>query len=149
MAIVNRDKDPSDQKEVFSWSSNSLGATTVNTGATFHVGIVPFAGVIQSFRAVAQGLSAAPLANLQILRFAAGGTSIAAGISALVVPAFGISGVMGYSGLAASGSTLLQVFPGDILQVEMSGANTASRSLLVSVVIKKAQDIVSHFGNAL
>lgn len=147
MAIVNRDKDASEQKEVFSWSSNSLGATTVNTGATFHIAIVPCAGVIQSFRAAAQGVSAAPAIALQILRFAGGGTTIAVGISNLIVPVFGTSGVVGYSGLAPTGSTLLNVQAGDILQCETSVSNSACRSLLVSVVIKKSQDIVSMYGN--
>ena len=108
--------------------------------------MVPYPGVIQSMRAAAQGLSGAPIVNLQVLRFAAGGTSIAASISGIVLAEVGTSGIMGFSGLAAQGSTLLQLQAGDVLQFQTGGANTAARVLLLQVVVKKTQDIVSYHG---
>lgn len=146
MAIVNRDLDASQQKDVFQYVSNFVGSTTVSTGATGWIAMVPYPGVIQSMRAAAQGLSGAPIVNLQVLRFAGGGTSIAASISGIVLAEIGTSGVMGYSGLAATGSTLLQVQAGDLLQFQTGGANTAARVMLLEVVVKKTQDIVSHNG---
>ena len=146
MAIVNRDLDVSQQKDVYQYVSNFVGSTTVSTGATGWIGMVPYPGVIQSARLGAQGLSGAMLVALQVLRFANGGTSIAVSISNMVCFDSGLSGIQGYSGLAAEGSTLLQLQAGDILQFQTSGANTAARVLLLEVVVKKTQDIVSHNG---
>jgi hypothetical protein len=148
MAITNRDLDASQQKDSFSWaySKNVHGKTTINTGATFLVCMFPYAGVLQSVRSYGVGLSGSPSLDFKILRFAAGGTSIACSISSMIVNEFGTSGILGYSGLAAAGSTLLLVAPGDILAVQTGVANTAADSLLVQVVIKKTQDVLSYNG---
>lgn len=149
MAIVNRDNDASQQKVEYNWVSNSLGATTVNTGATGWIAMVPFPGVIQSFRGAAVGLSGAPSVVLQVMRGSAGGTTIACTISAMILVEIGATGVLGFSGLAAAGSTLLNVQAGDILQFQTGVANTAARGLLLEVVVKKTQDIVSYNGTSL
>lgn len=146
MALVNRDKDASEQKDVYQYVSNFVGSTTVSTGATGWIAMMPYPGVIQSARLGAQGLSGAMQVALQVLRFASGGTTIAVSISNMVCFASGLSGVQGYSGLAATGSTLLNLQAGDILQFETSVANTAARVLLLEVVVKKSQDIVSYNG---
>ena len=147
MALVNRDKDVSEQKDVYSLQLSG-GLTTVATGATAWIGLMPYPGVIQSMKVAAAGLSGAPLVSLQTLRFAAGGTTIAVSISGLVCSEFGTSGMIGtgFSGLAAAGSTLLSVQAGDILQIQTGGANTAARNMIVEVVVKKTQDYVSYNG---
>jgi hypothetical protein len=111
--------------------------------------MVPFPGVIQSFRSAAVGLSGAPSVLLQVMRGGSGGTTIACAISAMILVEIGNTGVIGYSGLAATGSTLLNVQAGDILQFQTGVANTAARGLLLEVVVKKTQDIVSHNGVSL
>src|SRR5689334_11737827 len=130
MAIVNRDLDPSEQKVEYQLQLSG-GLTTIATGATAWIALMPYPGVIQSMRAAGAGLSGAPLVNLQVLRFAAGATTIAVSISGLVVAEFGTSGILGYSGLAAAGSTLLNVQAGDVLQMQTAGANTAARNMIV------------------
>ncbi len=149
MAIVNRDLDPSEQKDVynFAYSRAVSGKTTINTGATFLIGMIPYSGVIQSARAFGIGLSGLPSLSFQLLRWAgAGGTSIQVSISSMIVPEFGTSGIMGYSGLAATGSTLLLVATNDILQIQTGVANTAFSDLVVEIVVKKTQDIISYNG---
>lgn len=142
MAIVNRDLDASEQRSVLNFRSTAQ----INTGATHLVALMPYAGSIQSARAVGLGLSGAPIVNFQIQRFAGGNTVIACGISGLVLNAFGTSGVLGYSGLAAQGSTLLNFQAGDMLLMEFSGANTAALTVVAEIVVKKTQDIVSMNG---
>jgi hypothetical protein len=140
--------DASNQKDTFSWSysKNVHGKTTINTGATFLVCMFPYAGVLQSVRSYAVGLSGAPSLDFKILRFAGGGTSIACSISSMIAVEFGTTGILGYSGLAAAGSTLLLVSPGDILAVQTGVANTSIDSLMLNVVIKKTQDVLSYNG---
>lgn len=149
MGITNRSKDVSEQKDVYSWINNTLGATTVNTGATGWIGMIPYAGVIQSMRSAAVGLSGAMAVDLFVLRGGSGGTAIAVSISAMILREIGATGVVGYSGLAASGSTLLQVQAGDVLQFKTSVANTAAMAMLLQVVVKKTQDVVAYHGNPL
>jgi hypothetical protein len=142
MAITNRDLDASEQKEVFHWR----GHTQINTGYTSWIGVVPFPCVVQSARAVAVGVSAAMQVAFQAQRFAAGNTVIGLGISNLILSNFGTSGCLGYSGLAAAGSTLLQLQQGDILMFETAVTNSAASQLALEVVVKKTQDIVAHNG---
>ncbi len=146
MAIGNRELDVSQQKDVYNWVSAAHGGTTVNTGATAWIGMVPYPGVIQSLRAVATGNSGLPSVALQIFRAGAGGTTIACSISTLIMYEAGASVMVGYSGLAATGSTLLQVQAGDVLQFQTGVANTACGKLVLEVVVKKTQDIVSYNG---
>lgn len=142
MALVNRDKDPSEQKMEFNW----VGATQINTGFTTWIAMVPYACVVQSARAVAVGVSAAMQVAFQAQRFAGGNTVIGLGISNLILQNFGTSGVQGYSGLAAAGSTLLNLQAGDLLMIQTSVAASAASNLMVEVVVKKTQDIVSYNG---
>lgn len=144
MALINRDKDPSEQKEVIrmTWPSQ------VSTGASLLVGEIPCAGTIQSVRAIGMGVSGALQVLLRVARMAAGYTTIPVGISNLIVSNLGTSGPLGYSGLAATGSTLLQVLADDSLVVELVGANTAATQLTIDVVVKRTQDIVALNGVA-
>lgn len=143
MAIFNRELDPSQQKETFYYR----GATGINiTGTTGAIAIMPYPGVIQSARSFAQGVSGAMQVAFSVLRFAGGATVIGCGISNMILNEFGVSGIMGYSGLAVPGSTLLNVQAGDVLYFTTSVANTAAQTLMLEVVIKKTQDIVSYNG---
>lgn len=152
MAIVNRDKDPSEQKEVFQWSYNkgsSLGP--LNVGQTLALAIMPYPGVLQSVRFAGFGVSGAPEVAIGVQRHGGagvGGTLIAASISNMVLKEWSSFGVQGYSGLAASGSTLLLLQAGDVILGTMSVANTAANSLALQIVVKKSQDILSHNGIA-
>lgn len=166
MAIVNRDGDVSEQKEWITWSSaqgsGTVGGTFGNgyvpTGATLYIaGPMPYPFSVQSVQALnPNGGSGAIQLAFSLARPAVGGmTLIALGISNMVVTSgisfagFGYSGTfstMGYSGLAAQGSTLLLGQRGDVIVATTAGANTASNLLMIEMVVKKIQDIVSYNG---
>lgn len=143
MAIVNRDLDASEQKDVFFKVTDAA----VGVSQIVYLGKMDYPAVVQSARACAIGVSGAPEAAFVAYRFTSGGlTAIALGVSNLVMSALGTSGIAGYSGLAAPGATVLNVQADDVLAVITSGANSASTRLLIDVVVKKTQDIVSHNG---
>lgn len=142
MAIENRDLGSSQKKEVLHYKSSAQ----VSTGATQQIALLPFPCTLESVKAVALGVSGAMQLAFQARRFAGGNTAIALGISNLILQNFGTSGALGYSGLAAAGSTLLQLQTGDVLMFETSVANSAASEVLLELVVKKTQDIVSHNG---
>lgn len=151
MAIVGRDLDVSERKVAFQWSNqvggqslNVLNSAVIATGTTLTMFMVPFPCTVQSGSIYSQGLSGAPQIGVFVNRFAAGITSMGIGISNMVLTAFGTSGVQGLSGLAPAGSTLLNLQTGDLLVVQTSVANTAITQLVVELVVKKTQDIVSY-----
>lgn len=148
MAIVNRDLDASEQRTFIGSVFGGNRGGSLLGGASYFIGApLPFPCTVQSMRSYATGLSGAPLLNLRASRFTAGGlTSILLSISGMVLNAAGTSGVLGYSGLAAAGSTLLQLQAGDCMAVEFAGANTAAIELMVQVTIAKTQDIVQYNG---
>jgi len=141
MAIVNRDCDASQQKEVV---HENLGA--VATGVTRHAFILPFPATLQSVRVSAQGVSNAMQLAIQNTRFivGTGATAILMGISNIVLQNTSVSGVIGFSGLAAQGSSLLALQAGDVLTLVSSVASGNATDLAIQLVIKKTQDIVSH-----
>lgn len=143
MAIVNRDVDVSQQKTTL-----VAQVKTVNTGVTMPVAAIPFPCTLQAVRVAAIGVSGSPNWDFLVSRFIAGSgnTVFSIGISNLVVVALGTSGLQGHSGLAATGSTLLSLAANDILMINSTGANTNVTDAAVSLVVKKTQDIVSHFG---
>lgn len=146
MAIVNREKDASEQKE---WigavtGNNIQGGTALSTGSSVLIsGPMPYPFVVDSGRVYGIGLSSTPQIRLILDRFAGGQTRIVLSISNMVVPAYGTSGSFGLSGLAPAGSTLLNGLPGDVLSIDVVGANTAFTALSIQVAVKKTQDIVS------
>lgn len=160
MAIVNRDKDASEQKEWLSWSSaqgagtagGTYGNGYVATGSTLYLfGPMPYPYTLMSMNAVAPiGVSGAMELIPLICRPVSGGfTNVAISISNLVIVpgiSFNVTNGFGYSGLVAAGSTLLNGQRGDIIAVKTAVANTAVQMLLVNAVIKKTQDIVAHNG---
>ena len=145
MPLINRDNSPSEQTD---WDM-FISQSAVAAGTTLVVyGPMPYPYTLQSFAATAVGMSGAPQLAFSILRplTPGGKTIIPIGISNLVL-ANGFSGVVpGYSGLAPNGSTLLSGQAGDIFLAGLSGANTAVTQLVINVVWKKTQDIVSYNG---
>lgn len=140
MAIVNRDKDATEQKEV---CAVQLGA--VATAATRFLKIAEYPFVLESVRVSAAGVSnAMQLAFEKITGAGSSGTPI--GISNVVLQNRSTSGIVGFSGLAAVGSTLLSFAAGDVIQGVTSVSNGNATDLLVEFVIKKTQDIVSYNG---
>ncbi len=89
--------------------------------------------------------------SFNIMRVIAGGgiTMIAISISNMIIQGgASFAAVASYSGLVAQGSTLLLGQRGDVLSATTAVANTACSQLLINVVVKKTQDIVSHNGVA-
>lgn len=153
MPIVARDLDVSERKFVLEFKTCKAmnGTTTIATGTTLFVGMVPFPAEIQSITMAGQGLSGVPAMVPDILRFIPGAgftaiTGLVAG-STILLNAFGTSGLTSASMIAA-GSTLIQCLAGDVIQVRLLGTNTAATDLDIQVVVKKLQDIVSYNGNA-
>ena len=138
MAIVNRDVDASQQKETF---TVNLGA--VATGATRFCAVMPFPGTLQSVRYAAAGVSNAMQIAIEKIT-GAGSSGVAMGISNIVAQNRSVSGVVGFSGLAAAGSTLLTLAAGDVLQIVTSVSSGNATDLALQFVVKKTQDIVSH-----
>ena len=149
MGLTNRDKDVSEQKDVY--SAVIRGATHTISGATYGlVGPMPYPCTIQSIAAGGFGFSGAPEMLFRVARLAAGGfTSIQIGISNLVIPVVGTSGFAGYSGLAVTGSTLLMLQRGDCIFGQTAvAADSGVGQMLLNIVVKKTQDIVSHNGTS-
>lgn len=164
MAIVNRDLDPSSQRDWITWNSQGqygatfvLAGNQVPTGTTlFLAGPMPYPYVVQSANAMAIGTSGAPQLAFAILRPipSAAMTAIAISISNMVICSgqsflgFGASavGFIGYSGLAATGSTLLLGQRGDILVAATAGANTACTNLMINMVVQRVQDTLTMDG---
>lgn len=143
MAITNRDKDASEQKDVIHF--HSVGA--VATGTTLYFGVVPAPALLQSVKAAAHGVSSAMQVTFNVERFTSAGiTVIPVGISNLVLQNMSVSGALGFSGLAAQGSTLLQLQDGDVLTGTTSVANGNALDLTLELVIKKTQDFVAYNG---
>ena len=140
MGIINRDLDASQARFDFQERFANTGVSTILPLALFS-----FPGTIQSVRLGAYGLSGAPIYSFFIDRFIAGTgyTAIPIGISGYLPSVMGTSGINGFSGLAAAGSTLLNFQAGDLMYAVSSGANTAASHLISSVVVKQTQDYIS------
>lgn len=141
MALVNRDKDVSEQRETL---HSEYGL--VVTGVTLQGPIVPVACELQAIRSSAIGLSGAPTAAFTITRFNVGSgvTSITGGATTLTHTAVGTSGVQSWS-LAASGNSLIQLQAGDVLTLTSGAANAAVAGLSVSYVLKVLTDIKNQY----
>lgn len=148
MALVNREKDASEQKDYIVYASaGAAGASTLATGVTRMIGMMPYPCVLQSVGFAALGCSGAMAVTFAKTAFTATGvTTYTVSISNMILQNFGTSGQIGYSGLAAAGSTLLNFQAGDQLLISTSVANTACTDLLLNIVVKKVQDIVSYNG---
>lgn len=139
MAIVNRDLDVSQQRDIITESFATV------TGGTYGVAVVPYPAQLLAAQTQSNGLSGAPNHSLWIQRFVAGSgiTSINIGAS-MVITTFGTSGSQGYTFNGANTTYLLQT--GDLVMLSTAAANTATLNTTVSVVLKCLQDIKSTFG---
>lgn len=143
MALVNRDKDATEQRYVFTYNA----PTVVGVSLLIHLGIAPCAGQILQVATNAFGLSGSPILGVQIQRFVVGSglTTIPVnGSSLLTITALSTSG-MQTQVLPAAGSTLVQVLKGDDIQLITSGANTAA-NYVCEAVVQILQDIKSDYG---
>lgn len=151
MAIVNRDLDPSQQRNVYqavltgptySGISAGLVAPGLGTGLTFPLCNISNQSQLIAADASSFGVSGSPVHSLWIYRFAGGFTSIAIG-QTLAVTAYGTSGVQGWSLFAASS---FQLQSGDQLVLYTQGSGSATAVTTVTLVVKQLQDIVTNFG---
>lgn len=150
MSITNRNLHPSQQFDWVTWASaQSVGnSNIVLTGASLIIDVMPYPGSIVSGKIAATGVSSAMQLQLGIHRFVPGSglTLIAVSISNMVLQNMSTSGPIGFSGFPAQGSTLLNFLAGDILYLQTSVSNGAATSLVLELVVKKTQDIVSFNG---
>ena len=139
MALVNRDKDASEQRETYVTNV----APTI-TGGTYLLCQVAFPCQLVAVNHAAVGLSGAPNHSLWLNRFVVGAgiTTIVFGNS-LVVSAMGTSGPQSFS-LPLAATFPLQA--GDVLLLSTAAANTNAASVQVTAVVKALQDIKTHFG---
>lgn len=143
MAIVNRDKDSTEQRYVFGYNSQ----VTVGVSGVIQLGIAPCGSQLIQVASAAFGLSGSPILGLQIQRFVvgAGNTVIPMnGSSLLTIAAYSTSGLQIHS-VPASGATLVQLQKGDLIQCVSSGANTAAQ-YEIEAVVQILQDVKSDYG---
>lgn len=152
MAIINRDGDNSEKKEWCTWVGSN-GVTGIPTGASiFLCGPIPYPYQFQTIQAYAVGMSGAPQLAFYIFRPLVAGpgasfpgcTYISIGNSNMVLTNGLTAMPLGYSGLVTQGSTLLIGQQWDSIVAVTSVANSACTQLVVNMVLKKTQDIVSH-----
>lgn len=137
MALVNRDKDSSEQKDV--QPMNIQNSVTGEVGLVWHV---PYPVVLSAAKAVVIGLSGAPTAALGIQRFIAGSGNTTIGIaSALTLVAQSTSGPQSFS----LSSTSLALQAGDVVQITHGASNAAAKQIMVSLVCQASQDVKSYY----
>lgn len=161
MPIVARDLDVSEKKVLFHQYIQGTGGGSffpgTGSGQTYLIAVMPFPFEVVSVASSCRGSSGTPLLNLQNYRFIPGGGATMYGnmASSFAISLIGTSGinsvmagsVVGWS-LPAAGATILQGIAGDVLTLVQTGSNAALTEVTVSVVVKKLQDIASHFGSS-
>ena len=143
MAIVNRDKDASEQRYVFTFNSQ----VTVGVSGLIQLGMVPCGAQILQIAMAALGISGSPTVGLQIQRFVVGSgltTFALNGSSLLTMQAFSTSGLQ-LQILPASGNSLALLQKGDLMQLVTSGANTAAQ-YVAECVLQILQDVKTDYG---
>lgn len=141
MALVNRDKDVSEQQ--LEWHLPI--ATAIATGLTLPVARVPYSAQAVQAHFEAVGISGSPTVNLEVHRFIVGtGITQISGLmqASITLQALGTSGPQAAS-LAVSGSSLLNLQQGDVLVWKSGGANSSVNAASVTIVVKALQDIKS------
>lgn len=139
MALINRDKDASEQKEIIQVSYPAVG-----TGLTLVVAMLPYPCTVVDCRLSAIGLSGAPTVAFQTSRFIVGtGNTTLSGIAGTwTATALGTSGPWQAS-LVVAGSSLLALAAGDVVTIQSGGANAALAALQIQLVVKRTQDVLS------
>lgn len=155
MAIVGRDLDISERKEVFTYNMQFAGQSLANnggnviqTGTTLALFMIPFPCTLKSGLVFNQGVSGSPGITLTVQRFAGGATVLPLGLSSMILTGFGTSGVQGLSGLAPAGSTLNNLLTGDVIYATTTVASTAINDLMIQLIVAKTQDIVAYQGSS-
>lgn len=150
MAIVNRDLDISQRKEVITISfpqlilSEGTTFTVIKTGVTLPVSAFPYPAEIRDIYVSAIGPSGSPAYTFDVWKQGNGASAFSC-TGALTVQAVGTSGPQRCSMLAAGG-TAVQVNALDLLVLKTATANTAVNALSISIVVQALQDIKAHFG---
>lgn len=141
MAIVNRDLDPSQRRQVISIKRM---ATTL-TGGTYIVGFVPSACEVKAIRLAALGLSSVPVFEVEAYTFSGGVTINSAVSTGTSVGLWATSGMISLT-LGTAGSTQVQLAAGTALVLTVTGANSAAAEVVGEIVVENLQDIVTAFG---
>lgn len=147
MAIVNRDKNITEQIETF----GTVLTTTVaaSAGLSFHAVQAPYPGILRAVNIAANAVSGTPVITVDVKRWSgAGVTTILSVGSTLTVTPHGISTAYQSVSLVAVGSTLAQLQAGDVVVINQSfsSGNVSVSNAVVSVSIQALQDMKEHFG---
>lgn len=143
MAIVNRDFDVSQQKDVINHTQNSA----VATGATLFVAALPYPCTLAAVSCAATGVSNAMQVGFYANRWVTAGlTSIPLGISNMVLVEYSSSGVVPGLSMLFTGSSAVALLAGDVITLQTSVTNGNALKLAFNFIVKKTQDIVSHDG---
>lgn len=141
MALLNRDKDVTEQDVTVSASAHAAVLGAGGTAALFQV---PWPCQLVAAAEAAHGLSGAPNHSLWAYRFVAGaGVTNVAIAASMVAQDWGTSGSLNFS-CAIAASFLLQA--NDLIVLRSAGSNTAVTDTEVTLVVRALQDTKSHFG---
>lgn len=140
MAINNRSLHGSLQREV---APCQLGA--VATAESHVVHLAPRPQIVEAIKVSSLGLSGAPTANFQIVRFitGSGSTTIGAFCTTLTLAALGTSGTQSVVFLAS-----MPLVANDAIQFTSGASNAAVTELRVDVLVKNLEDIRTQFGTS-
>jgi len=148
MPNINRTDDGSQQVKTESLRLSS--AVAASAGIAYNLFHAPWPCTLRGVYVAATGLSGAPSANIDILRFnGTGGTTLIAKVGAtMTILAYGASSAIQGFSMVATGSTLLAMQAGDVVQwnQQFSGGNVAMGDGVVTVVVQPIQDILTQFG---
>jgi hypothetical protein len=138
MGIINRTLDASEQKQIL----GAQAVQTVTNSLEVALGAIPRAMTIVDAQTTCTGISGAPTGIIRVTRF--GGASFFVG-STFLIPAVGVSGVLGVS-LPAAGSTVLNLQKDDVVSIVFGGGTGAAAvSAIVDVVVQNTQDIKTWY----
>ena len=147
MGIINRTKDVTDKHHPLPFAFANLSFTNGETGVLAYV---PFPCTLRNASIATFSVVGSINLILTVNRFivGAGFTSYTLG-STFALRSFGTSGVFANGiSLPASGSTLLQLMPNDVIGYLASAGATASCSGIAGdVLITAVQDVTKYFGD--
>ncbi len=143
MAFTNRSKDVSEQKQIYQSHSQAQSGIDGSTLPLF-VCSVPFPAILKGIEVAAKGVSNTVNLDLFINRFTTAGITYGGGATTLALQNVGTSGIQAMV-LAASGSTLLNLQKGDVIQVLATGTSGAVSALSLGCVLQAVQDIKSSY----
>lgn len=143
MSIENRTLGANSGKHTFNWSTSGV----FTNSATLPMIIFPFPCEVETVKVYTEltDTGSAPSVRLGKGTYSTAGTSISVFGDSLALVAYTSGGIQGIS-LPATGSTSVGMGTGDILYLINYTTGSKAYSLTVSVVVKKLQDIVTHYG---